>query len=331
MIDTLYVEEEIASHVRTQKILEKFPSARTISIDRFSEVFNRTSQNFRLQKQKPSLILAKKYGRCVHSLPAEHCLTTKKSFYFSIFYNCLFDCAYCYLQGFFRSAHLLFFVNFEEFFQQIDATIAQHPSEELLFFSGYESDSLGCEGIFPFLEEFLPFFQKRPQSFFEIRTKSASTSCLLQRAPIDNCIIAFSCTPSAIFQAFEKKVPPLIQRLEAMKALQEKGWKVALRLDPLVFFQGFEEEYGKLFSFIFSTIDAHLIHSVTLGTLRYPKEVYKNMRHLHISSELLAPLFEGENKMFGYTPDVKEILFTFCEKRLSFYLPKEKIFIQEKR
>ena len=60
MINTIYIENGVKNHPRTQTILNRFDQARQISIDRYGEVFNRRAQNFRLQKLKPALILAQK-------------------------------------------------------------------------------------------------------------------------------------------------------------------------------------------------------------------------------------------------------------------------------
>ena len=62
MIDTIYIEREVLDHPRVKSILERFTNAHIIECDRYGEVFNLKGQNFRLQKQKPALILAKKYG-----------------------------------------------------------------------------------------------------------------------------------------------------------------------------------------------------------------------------------------------------------------------------
>ena len=56
MINTIYIEEEIAEHPRTLDIIKRFPNATKIDCKRYGEIFNRKSQNFRLQKKKPALI-----------------------------------------------------------------------------------------------------------------------------------------------------------------------------------------------------------------------------------------------------------------------------------
>ena len=60
MIDTIYIEENIQQHPRVDEICRRFPKARRIYCCRYGEVFNPKAQNFRLQKQKPALILAEK-------------------------------------------------------------------------------------------------------------------------------------------------------------------------------------------------------------------------------------------------------------------------------
>ena len=68
MIDTIYVENAVARYERAENMIKRFPDAAYVTCDRYQEVFNPKAQNFRLQKKKPALILAKKFGATV--LPA---------------------------------------------------------------------------------------------------------------------------------------------------------------------------------------------------------------------------------------------------------------------
>ena len=101
MIDTIYVEEEILEKSRTRNIMKRFPKAHLVIIDRYQEIFNRRSQNFRLQKKNPALILAKKYDNFILPAPDGFGLGASKNYYFSHMYNCIYDCRYCFLQGMF--------------------------------------------------------------------------------------------------------------------------------------------------------------------------------------------------------------------------------------
>ncbi|MEM6986716.1 MAG: DNA photolyase, partial [Pseudomonadota bacterium] len=82
MIESIYIETDIEDHPRTRAICARLPRARVQLIDRYSELFNRKQQNFRLQKQKPALILARKHANWVLDAPADYNIGGPHNFYF---------------------------------------------------------------------------------------------------------------------------------------------------------------------------------------------------------------------------------------------------------
>ena len=110
----IYIENAIREHPRTLEVLDRFPRAEIIECERYGEVFNRASQNFRLQKPRPGLILAKKHGNLILPAPEGYSIGAADNYYFSHMLNCLYDCRYCFLQGMYRSANYVYFVNFED-------------------------------------------------------------------------------------------------------------------------------------------------------------------------------------------------------------------------
>ena len=115
MIDTLYIEQAIATHYRVREIGSRFPNANHVMCERYGAVFNRKSQNFRLQKKNPSLILAHKFDNHVLATPEGYGIGGRNNYYFSHMLNCIYDCRYCFLQGMYRSAHYVLFVNYDDF------------------------------------------------------------------------------------------------------------------------------------------------------------------------------------------------------------------------
>jgi len=146
MVTTIYVESEIEFHPRTEEIVGRFPKAEKILCDRYTEVFNPKSQNFRLQKTNPALILAKKHKGYVLPTPPDYGVGGDENYYFSHMLNCVYDCRYCFLQGMYSSANYVVFVNYEDFTNQI---LSQSESSDVnkWFFSGYDCDSLAFEPI----------------------------------------------------------------------------------------------------------------------------------------------------------------------------------------
>ena len=82
MFSALYIEDDIENHPRTLAILERYPGIPHIRITRYGEIFNRKNQNFRIQKNRPALILAKKNKNFVISAPENYGLGGNCNFYF---------------------------------------------------------------------------------------------------------------------------------------------------------------------------------------------------------------------------------------------------------
>ena len=254
MIETIYIEENILQHPRVLDIVARFPQARKITCGRYGEVFNPKAQNFRLQKQQPALILAEKYKNFALPAPAGYGIGAKRNYYFSHMLNCLYDCRYCFLQGMYQSANYVLFVNYEDFQDDIRQLCARSPAEDLHFFSGYDCDSLALEPVTGFAEQFLPFFAELPNAWLELRTKSTQVRSLLNREPLPRCVVAFSLSPHEIAAKVEDKAPPVERRLDALLKLQEQGWQVGLRFDPLIYQTGYQHQYKQLFEQVFSRI-----------------------------------------------------------------------------
>ena len=281
MIHIIYIERSVADHPRTLEIQERFPKAMRVYCGRYTEIFNRKAQNFRLQKKRPALIIAEKFRQRLLPVPVSYSLGTSHGYYFSHMLNCIYDCRYCYLQGMFRSAHYVLFVNYEDFTTDIKQTIRIHGNDHVQFFSGYDCDSLALDPVTRFTEHFLPVFAKQPRALLELRTKSTQIRSLLEYGPVPNCIVAFSFTPQAIATVLEHRTPSIESRIEAMVKLQKQGWQTALRFDPLIHDANFRENYTGLFRDIFAALDPDLLHSVTVGSFRLPGEYFSNIRKLY--------------------------------------------------
>jgi spore photoproduct lyase len=326
MIQTIYVEEEVKYHKRTLSVLNQFPKASRVLCHHYGEIFNVRSQNFRLQKKSPALILARKAGNLVLDAPAGYGIGGKTNYYFSHMLNCLFDCRYCFLQGLYRSANYVMFVNYEDFRSAILKKINQANGKDTYFFSGYDCDSLAFDSVTNFVNEFIPFFEQHPTGFLELRTKSVQMNALLNHQAIPNCIVAFSMTPAEISQTYEAKVPSLEKRLEVMGTLQEAGWPIGLRIDPVMYHPDFKSQYKRLFAQVFGAMDATRLHSVSLGPFRLPKPVFENMYRLYPDEKLFSSPLKNRTGMMSYGEAIEKQVMDFCLGELTRVVPRKKIF-----
>lgn len=327
MFPIIYIEESVVSHPNTKDICKRFPNSTPILCKRYGEVFNRKAQNFRLQKKRPSLILAKKHENFVLKNPPEcQGIGETRNYYFSHMINCPFDCRYCFLQGMYRSANYVYFVNGEDFESSIQKKIQEFPDETSCFFSGYDCDSLALEPITHFAEKILLFFEKNPSAILELRTKSEQISFLLDRKPLKNCIIAFTLNPDKISKSLEHKAPSLPRRLSAIKHLQERGWSIGLRFDPLIYCKEFKSLYKRFLQDVFLEIDACSIHSASFGPFRLPQKIYKKISSLYPHEALFAHSMEKRNETVSYSEKQESELLRFFKEELLKYLPENLLF-----
>jgi len=326
MFSTIYIEEDIAEHPRTKTICARFPQADQVFCERYGEVFNPKAQDFRLQKQKPALILASKHDRRVLKTPTGYGIGGERNYYFSHMLNCLYDCRYCFLQGMYRSANYVLFVNYEDFLSDMDAILDDAAGEPCWFFSGYDCDSLALEPVTAFAEQFLPFFASRPQAHIELRTKSTQVRSLLNREPLANSVVAFSFTPEEIHGALEHKVPGVTRRIDSMQQLQRAGWPVGLRFDPLIYQPGYQEQYRKLFQQVFNKLDTSQLHSVSLGTFRLPRGYFKNILQLYPDEPLYAGTFAESGSMISYPEEQEREISDYCSAELLKHIPESLLF-----
>jgi len=324
----VYVEEQVAEHPRARQVLARYPEADAVRIAcrHYGEVFNPSAQSFRLQKTNPALILAAKRQRLVLPAPAGYGLGGAHNYYFSHMLNCLYDCRYCFLQGMFRSAHHVLFVNYEDFGAAIDRTLAEHAPGDCWFFSGYDCDSLALDPLTGFADWCLRFFAERPTAHLELRTKSTQIRALLAREALPNVVVAFSFTPEGVHAALEHKVPSLDKRLAAARRLAERGWRLGLRFDPLVYSRDFAAEYTRLFDTVFRALDPGALHSVSYGTFRLPRDFFKTMVAMYPEEPLFAGPLATEQALVGYQQPLESELIAFCTQRLAEHLPAGKLF-----
>lgn len=328
MVDTIYIEAELENHHRVEKICRRYPKAKTILINHYGEVFNSKTQNFRLQKQNPALILAKKQNKRVLDTPAQYETGGGAHYYFSHMLNCVYDCRYCFLQGMLRSANYLLFVNYEDFVEDIRDVATTHESNDKAtwFFSGYDCDSLAYEPVTGFAEYFVEAFKSMPNAVLELRTKSTQVRQLLKQPAQDNVVVAFSLSPGEVAASIEHGAPSLIKRVEAIEKLQHAGWRVGIRIDPIVWHEDYQQNYQSMMSEVFERVNGDSLDSLTLGGFRLPKQFFKIMKKLYPEHWLFHAGLDDQQQQISYQRHIETELFDVLRELSSQYISDSKIY-----
>ena len=298
----IYVEEGVADHEETLRILEHFPNAKVIPIHHYKDVFNRKHQSFYEQKGHPALILAQKEGRLVYpGAPLCQSFGNHYFYYTSCMMNCLYDCEYCYLQGMYPSGNVVLFVNLEDIFREVDELLEKHP---VYLCVSYDTDLMAFEGIAGFVGRWHEFVKTRPQLVIEIRTKSGAFDRIKHLKPLPNMIFAWTLSPERIVEKYEHHTASLKLRIRHLHEAADAGFPVRVCFDPLIYEEDFEALYKELvdqvFARPFDLLDA------SIGVFRVSAEYLKQMRRQRPDSPLLWFPFAVENGAYHYGHELSE-------------------------
>ncbi len=294
--------------VKTRRV--KFKTEKIYKINDYVPVFHNL-------KDKTAIIYANKKGEFLRKTPNNY--TPNGGYGYSILgqYNCIYDCTYCFLKGYFKSFNPVIFLNFEDYFKAIDRVIKRDITRPLYFYAGTFSDPLALSFVSDFLVGLIEYFGKlNDDVFLEIRTKSDRVEGFLDLEPYENVIFAFSLSPESVIKKYEFFTPSLERRKMAIKQLDSKGFRIGIRFDPIII--DHLDDYDELLDFV-KNIE-HL-HSVEVGFLRFDKNDYKNM--LNKEPCALKDL-EFDRGMYRYSrKKIDRVLEFFKAKLDKFYLSME--------
>lgn len=184
--------------------------------------------------------------------------------------GCLFapQCSYCYLKSsFWYLKRPQAFTNTRAMLADIRRWIRRDGLESYVLNMGNLSDSLVFEGVRPILPKLIRLFREeaerrnRPHTLLLV-TKGGQRECatLLAAPACRNVVVSFSVNNPAAARQYESGAAPVADRLRAARRLQAAGWRLRIRIDPMIAgfrYEGLAEEVRRLGP-----------ERVTLGTLR---------------------------------------------------------------
>ena len=321
----IYIEKGVLHHPYCKNIIDKFPKSNLIEIDDYSDFFNRSRQDWRLQKTATKLIIAAKKSDFLYTgSPMTPSFEHVNFYYNTLAMNCIYDCHYCYLQGMYPSANMVFFVNIEDYFRETDRVL--RDKGKIYLSISYDTDLLALENILPYSKQWIEFARQRKNLTIELRTKSANYKAIQNTDAVENVILAWTLSPQTIINLYEKKTPSLKARLKSISCAVRDGWNVRLCFDPMLILDNWKTLYAELFEEVFSMQESSEIQDVSIGTFRMNSEYFKTLKSMRSDSDLLHFPYAIKNKNAGYSGQDKQSLLSFAREALSKYLPADKIF-----
>ena len=96
-------------------------------------------------------------------------------------------------------------------------------------------------------------------------TKSSNVDGLLGLTPNDRIVVSWSLNTQPMIDVFEAGTADLDERIEAARRCLEHGYRVRVRIDPGIFYPGWERDYADLVHRSLTTLEPE---NITLGMLR---------------------------------------------------------------
>ena len=226
--------------------------------------------------------------------------------------SCGFDCSYCSIQSFYNEDK----ITFDSTLKQKLEAIELDPNEFYHIGTGQASDSLMWGNQNGILDDLIAFAEKYPNVMLEFKTKSDNISYLLEKNLPPNMLFTWSINPQTIINNEEHLTASLDRRLRAAKRLANKGCLVGFHFHPMIYFKGWEEEYGDIFKRLVDEFHPDSVALLSLGTLTFIKPVMKQIRQRDFKSKILQiPLVDASGKL-SYPLETKIKLFSFAYQAL---------------
>jgi spore photoproduct lyase len=216
--------------------------------------------------------------------------------------GCPFDCKYCYLKLTFRGKTdpNIFNNEWSQVKNELDKV------DKGVFSTGELADSLAVTPLL--LSSALDYFEQQEKKYLLLLTKSINTKILKQRESCKQTIVSFSVNSIPSWQKYERKTPHPLKRLEAARELKKLGWRIRIRLDPIILEAGL-----KHYELICKKIAKLKPEMVTIGTLRQYPGIFRFSPRA--PKEGLIKTSDGRMR---YPLDIRKEIYTQISKWLGF-------------
>ncbi len=300
-IDYLFVSKEALKYPITQNIIKE----RKYEISTLDQIREKLNSG-KIEKSR-ALLISTFPGNFIKDCPCTPGYVSCGYKNINFAYNCPLNCSYCILQEYLTYPILTLFVNINKLKNEITDYKKSH--EYIRIGTGELTDSLIWEKLYPFSQWFINLFQQFKDIIFEFKTKTDFIENFPELNKNENIIVSFSLNPEQLKREELYSVTPQ-KRIEAMKKLIKMGYAVGIHFDPLIEHENWEQNYKTLIKNIFDSISPKKIAWISLGSLRFTKDLRWQIKDNHPHSILLkGELIEGFDKKYRYPFLLREKLY----------------------
>lgn len=220
--------------------------------------------------------------------------------------GCAFGCSYCTIQTFYGEV-----VEVENGLAEKLAAIELDPDRLYHIGTGQASDSLIWGNRNDVLDALLGFACRNPNVVLELKTKSDNVEPLIARPDLPaNIVCSWSLNTETVIRNEEHGTASLERRLGAARRMADRGSRVGFHFHPMVFYDGWCEEYAEVAARLLETFSAREVLFVSMGAVTFIKAVVREIRRRGGESKILQmELVRDHNDKLTYPDSTKVELF----------------------
>ena len=321
---SLIIAEESREDALTKRIIANLPEAEVSYVSQRVDPMLRengsepTWRDFSVGKR--TLFLRRHLGTWLKTCPGTSAHVCCNLWVVNPGEGCPFDCTYCYLQSYLsRNPTLKLYTNTSDMLAEIEQVVTAEPKRLFRIGTGELIDSLVWDNIAEQTLELVPFFARLENAVLELKTKHNYVDNLLslKNEHKEKTVVSWSVNAKSITEKEELNTASLTERIEAAAKVVEAGYRVGFHFDPLVYFEGWADEYEQSLADIFKVVDSRRVAWVSLSSLRYKPELQQTMLHRFPNSKSpLGEQFLAEDRKIRYIQPIRIRMQKFMWDRL---------------
>jgi spore photoproduct lyase len=266
-IDTLFVEKAVIDVPLVQDFSARLETD-PIVVEDEREVYAHVQAAIDpIQRGKEVLFLCRNKGAFLRDCPGTRAYRCCDYKILHIGTFCQMDCAYCILQAYFHPPVLRYFVNQACLLKELEAVFEKNAICRIG--TGEFTDSLIWDIWSDLSSLLVPLFAGQSQAVLELKTKTTAIAKLEKIVHNGKTIMAWSLNTPEIISHEEHKTASLSARLEAAAKCEFWGYPLAFHFDPMVIYEGCEDDYRSVIEKLFAMISPERIVWISLGTFRF--------------------------------------------------------------
>jgi len=241
--------------------------------------------------------------------------------------NCVYGCSYCTIQTFYEED-----IRIQKNISEKLKAIPIDPNRFYHFGTGQSSDSLVWGNRDGILDAHIEFAASHPNILMEFKTKSNNIKYFLENDIPLNIVCSWSLNSNSIIINEEHFTASLAERISAARDCADAGIKVAFHFHPMVWYNGWDNDYPQIASDIINQFDPEEVLFVSFGSITLIKPVIQKIRGLGNPTKTLQMEFVTDPHGKMTYPDKIKIKmfkrmytsFTPWKNKVFFYLCMEK-------